>query len=107
MGKIKPISKEEARDISRMIALASAWKSKQKISKKKSARVKKAKLGKFKYTPEQRLDLVLRYKRSGVSLRMFARLNKIPAETLRCWVIGKYKVSPVHHAVTKKKTAKK
>jgi transposase-like protein len=97
MAKIKPISRQDIKAITQMV-----FKSKAK----KTSKQKKAKSGKFKYTPEERLDLVQRYQRSGLALRQFARLNKIPAETLRCWVIGKYKVSPVRHAA-KKKTAKK
>lgn len=76
------------------------------FSKPKSP--KKAKRGKFKYTPEERLSYVLSYKASGLPLRVFARESQIPAETLRCWVVGKYKVSPVvNDAAKKKKNAKK
>lgn len=75
----------------------------------KTKTVKKSKRGKYKYTPEQRLKLVLGYRDSGLPLRVYARKHKIPAETLRCWVIGKYKVSPVvkDDSSKKKKNAKK
>ncbi len=48
-----------------------------------------------KYTPAFRLRAVTGFCRSGKTLRAFARKLGIPHETLRCWVIGKYTVSPM------------
>lgn len=66
----------------------------------------KANKEKWKYTPKERERYVAGFKKSGLSLRRFAREKNIPPETLRCWVIGKYKVSPVNHG-PQKKNAKK
>jgi transposase-like protein len=71
------------------------------------ATVKKRK--RKKYTSQQRTDLVTGYLASGQSLRSYAKKTNVPDETLRCWVIGKYKVSPrgTYATITKKKNAKK
>jgi transposase-like protein len=91
-----------------MVKLRKLGESLKTPTKGKPTKPKRALTGKYRYTPEERLKAVAGYKKSGKELRVYAREIGIPRETLRCWVIGKYSVSPVYKkASTNARTTKK
>ena len=69
--------------------------------------MKKSKKTYGKYTAAFRMRAVTGFVGSGKTLRAFARKLGIPHETLRCWVIGKYAVSPILKDAKKNGRAKK